>query len=502
MNTFLKSTLKSTLVAVLCVGLTTSTYTALAQSIIGGGSGSGTVNSGTAPGVAYYAANGTAVSDGSAAAVKAGTLALNGCTIGSGSLCVTGTGNFSGTLSTSGAIIAGAAQQIYWSTRTTLQAPSNGALQVGDNSLTNSFTITAGASNLATFNGGVTATGNVIANNSVFSGGPFYTLSGSQNSTGIRAGAASDAILSRAAAATWQLGAADVDTAPVAQTLRSQGALTGGTNNVAGANWTFIASPGKGTGAGGSFIFQTAPAGGSGNTPNTPVTALTIDSTGNSTFASNVFSSANVQAGSSSAFVINARSSIRSSSDGTFQFRNNANSTDATLTAAGITLSGLSASSAVCTDGSKVLTTSGCSSSLVQFAAESSSDQTPVANDTATKVTFGTEISDPSNVFASSTFTAPSTGVYSCQVKLAASATTMNRIRIAMYKNGSLDRYIQWSDMTAVTGSQIVTGVYEASLTATNTLEVYGRVTTAGATDSTFNGTSGFNSSFACQKVA
>lgn len=88
--------------------------------------------------------------------VASGTsLALGGATIGSNALAVTGTAAFSGTLSTTGAIIAGAAQQIYWSTRTTLQAPSNGALQVGDNALTNSFTITAGASNLASFNGAI-----------------------------------------------------------------------------------------------------------------------------------------------------------------------------------------------------------------------------------------------------------------------------------------------------------------------------------------------------------
>jgi hypothetical protein len=86
------------------------------------------------------------------------------------------------------------------------------------------------------------------------------------------------AIVSVPATGSLQFGDFDVDTnaSIVAQTLRSQGALTGGTTNQAGKNWTFIASPGKGTGAGGNFIFQTAPAGGSGSTPNTPVTALTL----------------------------------------------------------------------------------------------------------------------------------------------------------------------------------------------------------------------------------
>lgn len=88
-----------------------------------------------------------------------------------------------------------------------------------------------------------------------------------------------------------QLGAADVDTGPVAQTLRSQGTLAGGTSNVAGANWTFIASPGKGTGAGGSFIFQTTPAGSTGTVVGTPTTALTIDSTQKVTIGGTTISS-------------------------------------------------------------------------------------------------------------------------------------------------------------------------------------------------------------------
>lgn len=89
------------------------------------------------------------------------------------------------------------------------------------------------------------------------------------------------ATLSSPTSASLQFGAADVDTnaSMVAQTLRTQGALTGGTTNQAGKNFTVIVSPGKGTGAGGSLIVQTAPAGSSGTTVGTPTTALTIDST-------------------------------------------------------------------------------------------------------------------------------------------------------------------------------------------------------------------------------
>ena len=95
-------------------------------------------------------------------------------------------------------------------------------------------------------------------------------------------GGSADLFLKRIAAAIMQQGNTDVDLNAniVAQTFRSQGALTGGTTNQAGKDWTFIASPGKGTGAGGRFLLQVAPAGASGSTPNTPVTALTLDSAG------------------------------------------------------------------------------------------------------------------------------------------------------------------------------------------------------------------------------
>ncbi len=95
------------------------------------------------------------------------------------------------------------------------------------------------------------------------------------------AGGTSDLIQTRAGAASLQYGAADVDTAPVAQTGRTQGALAGGTSNVAGANYTVIVSPGKGTGVGGSWILQTAPAGSTGTTVNAGVARITADGPGN-----------------------------------------------------------------------------------------------------------------------------------------------------------------------------------------------------------------------------
>lgn len=90
-----------------------------------------------------------------------------------------------------------------------------------------------------------------------------------------------DTILRRAAAASLQLGAADVDGSPVAQTLGVQSVTaTTTSNNVAGANLTIAGSRGSGSGAGGSIIFQVAPAGSSGNTRNALVTQLQINGAG------------------------------------------------------------------------------------------------------------------------------------------------------------------------------------------------------------------------------
>lgn len=89
-----------------------------------------------------------------------------------------------------------------------------------------------------------------------------------------------DLFVGRGAAANIRLGAADVDTAPVAQTISVQNALTGGTNNVAGAALTIAGSQGKGTGVGGNIVLQTAPAGSSGSTVNALATVVTLYGSG------------------------------------------------------------------------------------------------------------------------------------------------------------------------------------------------------------------------------
>jgi hypothetical protein len=96
-------------------------------------------------------------------------------------------------------------------------------------------------------------------------------------------GGSSDLLLTRRGAANLRLGAADA-AAPVAQTLSVQ-SVVAGTTNTAGTNFTFTGSQGTGTGAGGSLIFQVAPAGTAGSTPNALATALTIGSDLSTTFA-------------------------------------------------------------------------------------------------------------------------------------------------------------------------------------------------------------------------
>jgi hypothetical protein len=94
-------------------------------------------------------------------------------------------------------------------------------------------------------------------------------------------GGSSDTILSRRNTANLRFGAADA-AAPVAQTLSVQ-SVVAGTSNTAGANLTITGSQGTGTGAGGSIVFQVAPAGSSGTAQNALVNALSLASTGNLT---------------------------------------------------------------------------------------------------------------------------------------------------------------------------------------------------------------------------
>lgn len=98
-----------------------------------------------------------------------------------------------------------------------------------------------------------------------------------------------------ASAGVIQHGAADVDTnaAIVAQVVRSQGALAGGTADQAGKDFTVAVSPGKGTGVGGDFVIQTAPAGSTGTAVNALAEAVRFLATGNIKFTNAANFSAN-----------------------------------------------------------------------------------------------------------------------------------------------------------------------------------------------------------------
>lgn len=132
-----------------------------------------------------------------------------------------------------------------------------------------------------------------------------------------------DAIITRKAAANLQFGAADA-AAPVAQTLSVQ-SVVAGTTDTAGVNFTIKASAGTGTGAGGSIIFQVAPAGSSGSSQNAYTTILTLSGASQTaTFGGAVTSGGSIQIPAASAFYWNARSIVRSPADSVITLANSA----------------------------------------------------------------------------------------------------------------------------------------------------------------------------------
>ena len=92
-----------------------------------------------------------------------------------------------------------------------------------------------------------------------------------------------DLFIARRAAANLRLGASDA-AAPVAQTLSVQ-SVAAGTTNTAGTDFVIAGSQGTGTGAGGSIIFQVAPAGSSGSAQNALASYLALNSTKGGTAA-------------------------------------------------------------------------------------------------------------------------------------------------------------------------------------------------------------------------
>ena len=156
---------------------------------------------------------------------------------------------------------------------------------------TNAFSITNTISTLRAFSSG--SGGGIVFSNSgansevgIVAGNTMqFTVGGngvtyvSQLSIGVMTGyrPTADLLLTRRGAANLQLGAADV-AAPVPQLLSVQ-SVVAGTTNTLGADLKITGSQGTGNAAGGSIIFQVAPAGSSGSAQNALAAALTITST-------------------------------------------------------------------------------------------------------------------------------------------------------------------------------------------------------------------------------
>lgn len=186
-----------------------------------------------------------------------------------------------------------------------LQVGGNPTVQLAKPSGTHKFFL--GTYNVNTFLG-ISATANcTISHNSNLlgqhyalvgdttgTGGPAQFKFGSGGtitwqSTGSSDSGTTDLILSRAAAATLQHGAADA-ASPVAQTIGVQNVVAG-TSNTAGANFTIRGSAGTGSGAGGSILFKTAAAGAPGTSQNSWLTTGLINSGYVSWVAANFFGS-------------------------------------------------------------------------------------------------------------------------------------------------------------------------------------------------------------------
>jgi len=153
------------------------------------------------------------------------------------------------------------------------------SLAFGTNSATS---ITRGIQSLSTADISIITSGNrswafsgtqlyaLGGSNGQFVAGPGEYNMGNSSDTTIRAGGAGGVT-----AACVQLGTRSAT--PIAQTLQ---ACPGIGTNIAGADFSIVASNGTGTGGSGSLLFKTAPVAGSGSTINTLATRLTIDNTG------------------------------------------------------------------------------------------------------------------------------------------------------------------------------------------------------------------------------
>jgi len=165
--------------------------------------------------------------------------------------------------------------------------------------------------------------------------------------SGNSAGNTLDLLLTRRGAANLRLGAADAATA-VPQILSVQSVVATGANQ-AGADFTITGSQGRGSGAGGSIIFQVAPAGTSGSgLQNALVNALTIASNGAATFSGSVTTSgvaigANISIPTAGVVTWSGRCELLSPADKVVRIRDNAGTGPAALQSGQFTVANLPA---------------------------------------------------------------------------------------------------------------------------------------------------------------
>jgi hypothetical protein len=132
----------------------------------------------------------------------------------------------------------------------------------------NSGSITSGFGSIDVGSSTITTTGNISGADVTVSGGDIGFGNG-QNATVTIADTAHNA-------------------AGKTLTIEAGNTTAGTTNNIAGGSLTLKAGAGKGSGAGGDIVFQTANAGGSGSSMNSHATALTISDDKSSTFTGHV----------------------------------------------------------------------------------------------------------------------------------------------------------------------------------------------------------------------
>lgn len=132
----------------------------------------------------------------------------------------------------------------------------------------NSGSITSGFGSINSGSSTITTTGNISGGDITASGGDIALGNGQNGTVSVEATAH--------------------DTAGKNLTITAGPTTAGTTNNIAGGSLTLQAGQGKGSGAGGDIVFQTANAGGSGSSLNSLATALTISDDKSATFTGHV----------------------------------------------------------------------------------------------------------------------------------------------------------------------------------------------------------------------